>query len=315
MKRILFVVHRYFPLPGGSEYNVQNMAEECVKRGIETWVLSDRHQGDRNGVKVTNDRSIAFQSWNMIVVHGSCPTQDFIHTNSAGIGSKIYYLLVQPSDHPLAVYGMQHAEWIGCGTSFDWAHVRKYGLEKKAVQHIYGIPDDSLGKAGFRAALHIMSSKLYISAGGFWPHKRMTQLRDAFIKAQVPDTTLVLFGYDSSHGNIPEAASNVIVLNGFEKEVVLAAMAEGNLYISNSEAEGYGVVLLEAMYNQCPWLSTNVAAAHDLAQYGTIFEKEEELIHHLQHWAFDPIKTDYAYKYVTQNQMAKHCIDNLEKLL
>ena len=46
--RICFVVHRYAPYPGGSEYNVQRMAEECKRRGHNVIVLTGDHQGDFN---------------------------------------------------------------------------------------------------------------------------------------------------------------------------------------------------------------------------------------------------------------------------
>jgi len=311
-KRILFVVHRY-GYPGGSEQNTKTMAEECSHRGYDTWVLTDEHMGEQNGVKVSTDMSIAYnEDWNLIVVHGSCPTQDRIHVTKPK--SKVLYLLIQPSDHPIAIRGMENADYIGCGTSFDWAHVKKHGMESKSVDFVYGIPNDSLGRPGFRQNFGITTKNLYISAGGFWPHKRMIQLENAFIRANVPDTTLVLMGYDSRHGQIPHNDKNVLVLFGTAREHVLSAMAESDLYISNSEAEGYGLVLLEAMYNKCPWLSTDVAAAHDLAAHGTIFNGEDELIYHMQHWAPTPfIQNDYEF--VRDNHMAKNSVDSLEKLL
>jgi hypothetical protein len=46
MSRLLFVVHRYAPYPGGSEYNVQRLAEEAMRRGHRATVLADTHLGD-----------------------------------------------------------------------------------------------------------------------------------------------------------------------------------------------------------------------------------------------------------------------------
>jgi hypothetical protein len=54
-KKICFVVHRYAPYPGGSEYYVQQMAEECVQRHLDVTVIAGEHKGHLNGVRVTSD--------------------------------------------------------------------------------------------------------------------------------------------------------------------------------------------------------------------------------------------------------------------
>ena len=55
MAKICFVVHRYAPFPGGSEYYVQQMAEECVQRHHDVTVLAGEHKGHLNGVRLTSD--------------------------------------------------------------------------------------------------------------------------------------------------------------------------------------------------------------------------------------------------------------------
>ena len=71
MAKILFVVHRYYPFPGGSENYVRWMAEEMLGRGHVVAVYSDEHQGDRNGVRVTSARAILQEKWDLIIVHGA----------------------------------------------------------------------------------------------------------------------------------------------------------------------------------------------------------------------------------------------------
>ena len=69
--RLLFVVHRYAPFPGGSEVNTQNMAEGMLARKHDVTVLAHEHQGDLNGVKVSNDyNTLLNQKWDLIIVHG-----------------------------------------------------------------------------------------------------------------------------------------------------------------------------------------------------------------------------------------------------
>jgi len=58
MSKIVWVVHRYYPYPGGSENNVRNISETMVKTGHDVTVWSPTNMGDQNGVKVTADTSI-----------------------------------------------------------------------------------------------------------------------------------------------------------------------------------------------------------------------------------------------------------------
>ena len=70
MAKILYVVHRYAPYPGGSENYVRDMAEETVRRGHDVTVLAGEHKGDLNGVKVTrNFQIMGSELFDLIVVH------------------------------------------------------------------------------------------------------------------------------------------------------------------------------------------------------------------------------------------------------
>ena len=69
-KRILYVVHRYAPFPGGSENYVRDMAEETLFRGHEVAVFAGEHKGDHNGIRVTTDTAIFGEKWDLVVVHG-----------------------------------------------------------------------------------------------------------------------------------------------------------------------------------------------------------------------------------------------------
>jgi glycosyltransferase involved in cell wall biosynthesis len=278
---LLFVVHRYPPYGvGGSEYNVQRLAEQAVHEGHDVTVFSE-YDGEYNGVTVTTDSNIIFRPFDLIFIHGSCPHQDFVHQHSAEITSPIYYLIVQPSDSNICQYGMQHATWIGYGTSFDYTHIVKYGLEHKGREFIYGIdttiPLDN--RNGFKELYGISTSKMYLTVGGFWPHKRINELATIFRQVNPEDTTLVCMGYDTRFGQPPTQSDNVVVIYGAAQFEVFDAMYEANLLILNSTSEGYGLVLLEAMYFYCPWLSTNIAAAHDLHElgYGRVYSTDDQL--------------------------------------
>lgn len=312
--KLLIVVHRYFPYAGGSEYACQTIAEGAVKQGHDVTVLTDKGES-HNGVKVTNMRSVALdETWDLIFVHGSCPTQDFIHVHAETIVKKspIYYLLVEPSDHPLVLHGMKHATFIGWNTSHCLLHIEKNNYSAKGRQFLYSIDTDRVGRDGFKERYGITTQNMFISVGGFWEHKRMFELKDAFLEANRPDTTLVLMGYDVRHGNIPPQSEFVKCIHGADYQDVLDGIYEADLYISNSRKEGYGLVLLESMYNLTPWASTNVGAAGDLKEYGHVFE-DNELVsvirnfedHHMHNY-------DIGWKYVLDNHSPAQSVKCLE---
>lgn len=325
MKKLLFVVHRY-PHPnrpdiaGGSEYNTQRMAEEAVRQGHEVWVLTDEHGGNHNGVNVVSDKNIVNTPFDMIIPHGSCPAQDFIHHHSEAISkvSPIYYLLVQTSDHPMVQRGMQFAKWIGCGTAMDWDQVKKYGHLAKGREYIYGI-EHTEGTDGFKERYGISQAEyLYLSAGGFWPHKQFDGIIDAFRRASPPNTTLVLLGYDNRFGKISPASKNVIPIYGVSQQEVYDAMCESDLYILNSTAEGYGLVLLEAMYNECEWISRPVGGAPELAKlgFGRIYNTNDEFIQLLKnpHVYYEPDDLR-PHNYIHETHMIEHSVNSILKVL
>ena len=109
MAKLLFVVHRYYPFPGGSEYYVQAMAEEAYSRGHEVSVLAGEHQGDQNGIKVTSDANVLLQHWDLIIVHGAgVSVQDFVLSNARQIPNPILYLIILPEDRPVHILSLIH---------------------------------------------------------------------------------------------------------------------------------------------------------------------------------------------------------------
>lgn len=298
--RFLFVVHRYPPnYTGGSERNIQRMAEAAVALGHESVVLTDLHSGDHNGVRVTSNRAIVNEKFDLILVHGSCPTQDFIHYNSEQISkiSPIYYLLVQPSDSHISQLGMKNATYIGCGTSFDVEHAIKYGHQSKIKNFTYGIDTkNEIGQPGFRERYGINTKEMFLSIGGFWPHKQHIQLANAFREVNRPDCTLVLMGYDVNHGKPPAQSANVKVIVGADDEDVRDALWEADLLVQNSISEGYGLSLVEGMLNRTPWISTPVAFAYDNPSLGELFVDEDGLKTALRNFV---VKSD---EYLTKNQ-------------
>jgi len=317
MSKILFVVHRYAPFPGGSEYYVRDMSEEMVKRGHDVTVLAHEHQGDLNGVKVTNDyQTVLNQKWFLIIVHGcDVISQNIVLANAAVIRSPICYMIIKPSMSLTAVHGMKYAKYLAYSTTMDLDHIKNLiTTEQKARRVRHGIVvEDSIGAV----EEYWEPDPYYVSAGGFYPHKGMDALASAF-EYYVPEgTTLELFGY--ADGNKP-SSSRVKSWLGMSKKDVLTAMRYSKGYILNSYEEGFGLVLLEAMLNKIPVYARNIAGAKDMKPHVITYETEEELFRLIT--AYEALTNDEKqaiiernYNYVMSNHTIVQTCNDLEDIL
>lgn len=318
MAKICFVVHRYAPFPGGSEYYVQQMAEECVQRHHDVTVLAGEHKGHLNGVRLTSDANDLLNK-DLIVVHGGdVNVQNFVLTNAKQINSPILYMLIKPSESNICLQALQDVKFIGCSAPEDWEHVKKFGVESKSHKVIHGIsPNDCIGELGkFKDKYNIpKDKKMFLSCGGYWPNKKMIELAAAFNKANLKDAILVTTGYDNRFDIMPKASENVIPLMVEDPKDIKNAIADADCYIMNSDAEGFGLVILESMINKTPWISRNIAGAKLLAQFGEVYETEEELIPLLQNFTKNEEKIEKSYQYVIKNNLIANTVDDILKLI
>jgi len=310
MARLLFVVHRYVPFPGGSEYFVRDMAEESLKRGHAVTVLTHWHRGDRNGVRVTNDYGVLNAAWDLIVVHGGdVVSQDVVHAKAREIRSPVIYLIVKPSEAPVCLAGLAHHRFVGYSTAADLRHIGTHGLLEKARRVRHGIsPKGTVRKKPARG-----NRRIFVSAGGYSHHKAMVPLAGAFTRAGIPDSELHLFGCFG--GGIPSPTEIVKVSIGTSRETVMLAVAGAEAYVMNSQEEGFGLVLLEAMANRTPWIARNVGGAVDLSSFGTTYRTEEELIEILRRFRPAEAAIERAYDYLMANHTIRHTIDDVEAVL
>jgi len=317
--KILFVVHRYAPYPGGSEYNVQRTAEECVRRGIEVTVVAGEHKGDLNGVTVTS--GVNPDDFDLIVIHGGdVSVQNLFLQNINNFKAPVLYWLIKPSESPICLQALKDAKYIGCSTEEDWEHVEKWGVKDKSYKIAYGIKEEDAGTVGiFKKKYGIADDvKMFLSCGGYWPNKRMKELASAFKEANLENAVLVTTGYDNRHDLMPEASHNVIPLMIEDPSEIKDAMADAYCYIMNSDAEGFGLVLLESMLNCTPWISRNIAGAKLMSDYGCVYDTEEDLTLILKLWQEDGwglTRTDAAYDFVTENNLIKNTVDDILKII
>jgi glycosyltransferase involved in cell wall biosynthesis len=318
-KRILFVVHRYAPYPGGSENYVRDMAEETLSRGHTVAVFAGEHKGDINGVRVSSDTQILLEQWDLIVVHGgNVPLQDFVLSNCTKIPSPILFLLVMPSDTPVYQFAIEHVKYIGCDTKEDWDSIKSdLSHFRKGVKIRHGIdPSISTGKHGFRAKYGIDTPYMFISCGGYWPNKAMPELVSSFNQVGREDITLVLTGYDNRYGIMPPSSPYVKTLMIDDREDVMSGILEADLYIMNSFTEGYGLVLLESMLNKTPWAARRIAGANQLSEFGFTYDNEHQLVEYMKSFNGVPDKqVKDAYEIVTCNHTIKNVVDDLLKVV
>ena len=294
------------------------MAEECVQRHHDVTVLAGEHKGHLNGVRLTSDANDLLNK-DLIVVHGGdVNVQNFVLTNAKQINSPILYMLIKPSESNICLQALQDVKFIGCSAPEDWEHVKKFGVESKSHKVIHGIsPNDCIGELGkFKDKYNIpKDKKMFLSCGGYWPNKKMIELAAAFNKANLKDAILVTTGYDNRFDIMPKASENVIPLMVEDPKDIKNAIADADCYIMNSDAEGFGLVILESMINKTPWISRNIAGAKLLAQFGEVYETEEELIPLLQNFTKNEEKIEKSYQYVIKNNLIANTVDDILKLI
>lgn len=317
-KKICFVVHRYPPFPGGSEYFVQQMAEESLRRGLDVTVVTGEHKGDLNGVKVTSDGNDLLNKDLVVVQGGDVSVQNFVLSNAKNINSPMLYMIIKPSESNVCLQALYDVKYVGCSALEDWEHVKKYGVESKSHKVIHGIsPIDCIGeKNKFKNKFNIpKDKKMFLSCGGYWPNKKMIELANAFREANPKDSILVTTGYDNRFGIMPHASENVIPLMVDDPMDVKDAIADADCYIMNSDAEGFGLVILESMINHTPWIARNIAGARLLSEFGQVYETEAQLIPLIQNFERDENKISRAYSHVMANHLITNTVDDILKLI
>ena len=318
MARILYVVHRYAPYPGGSENYVRDMAEETLARGHEVCVFTGEHKGDLNGVRVTDLVSVLGEQWDLIVVHGGdVGVQDFVLQHAKEIPSPILFMLIVPSMSETYLDAIKTVKYIGCSTQEDWDYAIDRDVFRKSKQIRHGIDSKiSLGNKGFREKYNIKTKYMFLSCGGYWPNKAMQELVETFNKVGRDDVTLVLTGYDNRHNIIPSESEYVKPLMINDRKDVMSAILEADLYIMHSHKEGFGLVLLESMLNRTPWASRKIAGANLLRDFGFTYENDAELLEYMKNFKEEPIEqVDNAYEFVTFNHLINNTVDDILSLL
>lgn len=310
--RLLFVVHRYAPFPGGSEIYVQNMAEESKRRGHDVVVFAGEHQGNYNDVIVTSNTQVLTAPWDLVVVHGGdVNVQNFVLSNAKNIPAPILYMLVLPSNSQVCLQALQECAYIGCSTQQDWDHVKRHNVVSKSFKIRHGVEyNNCIGIAGFKVK-HNIEGKMFLSCGGYWPNKLLRELAHLFEISDI-NGTLVTTGYDNRMNLMPFQTDKVKPMLIDDRKEVLSAIHDADCLLMHSSQEGFGLVLLEASLNKIPWIARRIAGANELSSYGHTYTTDKELVYLMRNLNHYPFDLDITYDYVVNNHLIKNTIDDIE---
>ena len=315
--RLCFVAHRYAPFPGGTEVYVRALAEEFLRRGHEIWVLADKHQGDLDGVRLTSDHKILNTPFDLVVVHGPTKgSQQHVLKNCATVNGPVLYMLVAHNANHVVKRGLRDSAAAGWSTPLDLSIVEKAGFASKARRVRHGLdPASSMAEPGFRRKYGIADDRrMFLSCGGYWPHKRMKELAHLFERANVENAVLVTTGYHAVAHAMPKKSDRVLPLLIENRTDVLSAIREADCYLMHSRDEGFGLVLLEAMFNRTPWISHAVGGAPELKAFGAVYETQDELLNCLKNFKPDPERIEQARRFVLENHLISHAVDDISAI-
>jgi len=299
------------------------MAEGLVARGHNVTVLAGENKGDLNKVRVTGDINCLAAPWDLIIIHGGdVNTQNIAHVNAAVIKAPTLYLIIKPSSTDVCRHGLKYHDYIGYGTSMDIEHIKKWGVMSKARRMRYGLNPEKV--ITLNSAPIVIKRPYFVSSGGFWPHKGHKELADAWNRSDI-EADLFLIGY-GNYDAMGKDTDRVTWLSGLEHDEVMDWVAGANGYIMNSFEEGFGLVLVEAMMNRTPWYARDIAGAHDMKDYGTIYSTEQQLIGYLKerlhnedpnNWQLKKrgAAVEKAYKYAMQEHTVDQAVDDIEDVL
>ena len=265
---------------------------------------------------MTSDAQILGWPWDLIVVHGGdVGLQNFVLSNASRIPSPILYMLILPSNSDVCVTALKECAYLGWSTPDDINHIRKHGQNDKAKRVRHGIKlEDSIGRPGFKAK-HGITKRMFLSCGGYWPNKKMRELADVFTRSNLEDAVLVTTGYDNRMDLMPVTSNCVMPLMIDDKAEVLSAISEADCYLMHSNQEGFGLVILESMLNETPWISRQIAGAAMLNKFGQTYQTDGQLINLLKN--FDPILYDLpaAKQHILDNHTIRSTVDDIEAVV
>jgi glycosyltransferase involved in cell wall biosynthesis len=115
---------------------------------------------------------------------------------------------------------------------------------------------------------------------------------------------------------MPPNSKHVKVMMIDDRNDVMSAIRDADLYIMHSHSEGFGLVLLESMLNRTAWASRNIAGAKVLSDFGFTYENDSALREYMIDFKGVPeSKLDDAHEYVMNAHLIKNTVNDILKLI
>jgi len=311
MGQYLIVAQKYKPHIGGTANFVQTIAEGLDSAGHKTIVLADNGGEDHylNNVLVTSNFEYVLASYNAILIIDSClktyTTKWLEYTHK--ISSPIYYWLLENR------YTVNNCQSIGeADCVIYYSELTKQMLNHFHVKGHYVPPGINIENSIQNKGQSGITTEYYMSASGYWAHKRHNDLARIFNFLQYP--ILINTGC-CNEPHIPQDSDFVRNLIINEKEHMLKILADSQCYIMHSLFEGFGLILLEAMINKVPWYAYHTGGAIDLQHWGFTYTHNDELIKAILNNEWEHIDVQAAYEYAVEHHSISNMISALCHIL
>lgn len=308
-----------FGRSGGTESVARDVSWGLLRRGYDVEILTEVSVGDHAPLKVTNNLNV-LKTADMLLQTGVFSMMDYevvemrrrrAYTLPTLIWaiepeSKFFQWVTDP------MQGIPQKEILfAYSVEYGRHRIDSVGLGHLGVKIRYGIPS-VIGRPGFKKKRGITTPKMFLTAGGFDLRKGQKELIKAFKEANLPDTTLVVAGH-RCFLHAPKEQEGVRVITPDDRQELMDAIFEADLYIQNSNAEGFGLILLESMFSKTRWASFKIGAAihgEDLANYGYVYENEEGLKRAFQE--YEKLDVMGAYRFAQENHRVDCMLDDIE---
>lgn len=176
--------------------------------------------------------------------------------------------------------GFRSAPHIVCGTRATRDAALRHGLVSASSTSVvyYGVhPRFVMGNAAADAELSRLMPDRHdreiclLSVGSTIPRKRIDVLLRVFaaVRHLSPSVTLVRVGgpFTESQSQLVDElglGGSIVVLPSLESDVLAAVYRRATLLLQTSEAEGFGLPLIEAMAGGCPVVASDIPALREI---------------------------------------------------
>ncbi len=309
---------------GGTESVARDLSWGLLRRGYDVTVLTETSIGDHAPLKITKDLNVLLTA-DVVIQVGIFSVMDYEVVNRKR--HKVFKapMLIWAIEPDLRLMqwcvdlqsGISHDNVIlGYSVEYGRHRLAYLGIGNLGMKIRYGVPTVT-GRPGFRNKRGITSPKMFLSSGGFDERKCQHELIKSFTDARIYDktlydVTLVITGHRGFH-HTPKEVEGVRVIVPDDRQELMDAMFEADLYIMNSDSEGFGLVLLEAMFNKTRWASNKVGAAvhaEDLANFGWVYSDEVGLKRAFRDYGCLDVMS--AYRFALANHRIECMVDDVE---